>query len=131
MAMSKKDATKYKKLLHAKRAVLQGDAEALESEALEHSMTDESGANSNMPVHFADLGTDSYEQGFAIERLENKEEIIRMIDDALEKFDTKEFGSCEECGVAIKRTRLNALPWAKYCLKCQSDFEENGDFDQD
>ena len=126
MAMTKKDLAKFKKNLISKRAILKGDAEALESEALEHTMTDESGANSKMPVHFADLGTDSYEQDFAIERLENKEEIIQMIDDALERIENNEFGQCEGCDCTIKKSRLNALPWAQYCLKCQSDFEKNG-----
>lgn len=43
----------------------------------------------------------------------------QLIDDALVRLDRGEFGVCEECGEAISPKRLQAVPWAAYCIACQ------------
>jgi len=37
-----------------------------------------------------------------------------------------QFGVCEGCGTAIPMARLNALPYATYCIKCQREMERQG-----
>jgi DnaK suppressor protein len=39
--------------------------------------------------------------------------------------DDSEFGHCVSCGNDIKPARLEAVPWAKYCLNCQ-ELQEQG-----
>ena len=39
---------------------------------------------------------------------------------ATARLETRSFGVCEGCGAAIPLPRLRAMPWARYCLGCQS-----------
>lgn len=48
---------------------------------------------------------------------------LDAIDDALEKVEEGTYGICEECGEAINKKRLKIIPFARYCIKCQSEFE--------
>ena len=48
-----------------------------------------------------------------------------LIDDALQRIRDGSFGTCEACGDDIRIQRLDALPWTRYCLKCQESIEQN------
>jgi DnaK suppressor protein len=43
---------------------------------------------------------------------------------ALQKIDDGSFGSCERCGEDIAEKRLEALPFARYCIDCQRVIEQ-------
>jgi DnaK suppressor protein len=49
----------------------------------------------------------------------------KEIDDALERIDAGTFGTCENCQGAIGAQRLNAIPYARYCVQCERQFEQN------
>ena len=49
---------------------------------------------------------------------------LKAIDEALSKIEDGIYGECEECGEDINKKRLNVLPFARYCVKCQSEFEK-------
>jgi DnaK suppressor protein len=49
---------------------------------------------------------------------------IQLIEDALQKIDSNSYGICEECGEAMAPGRLEALPFAVYCIDCQERIEE-------
>lgn len=103
-------------LLH-KRALIAGDLSKMEMQALRASEQDSSVDN------MADYGTDNYEQDFTLGLIENVEGVILDIDDALERIDDGVYGICEDCGCAIPKARLKALPYARNCVKCQSERE--------
>ncbi|HWR50630.1 MAG TPA: TraR/DksA family transcriptional regulator [Bryobacteraceae bacterium] len=44
---------------------------------------------------------------------------LRLIDAALERMDSGEFGYCAECDEGIPPKRLQVIPWAMYCVPCQ------------
>jgi DnaK suppressor protein len=46
---------------------------------------------------------------------------LRLIDEALDRIRTGDYGSCAGCEGAISSKRLKALPWAKYCIECQEE----------
>jgi DnaK suppressor protein len=48
------------------------------------------------------------------------------IERALEKIDTGTFGACERCGQPIPTGRLEALPFARYCVECQEIIDRDG-----
>lgn len=54
------------------------------------------------------------------ERDQHKLEQIRH---ALDRIDIGEYGICEECGVAISKKRLLALPFTELCVECKSEEE--------
>ncbi|MBI4465752.1 MAG: TraR/DksA family transcriptional regulator [Acidobacteria bacterium] len=44
---------------------------------------------------------------------------LRQVEEALDRLELGEYGHCLGCGSAIAPKRLQAVPWAKYCLSCQ------------
>jgi len=44
---------------------------------------------------------------------------LRMIEEALDRLSSGDFGVCLACEEAIPAKRLKALPWARYCVSCQ------------
>jgi DnaK suppressor protein len=44
---------------------------------------------------------------------------LKLIDAALGRLAAGDFGACLACGEAISDLRLNAIPWAQYCIRCQ------------
>jgi DnaK suppressor protein len=46
-----------------------------------------------------------------------------MIDDALEAIEDGDYGLCEECDEPINEKRLRLMPFARFCVRCQSELE--------
>jgi DnaK suppressor protein len=44
---------------------------------------------------------------------------LRMVEEALDRLDSGEYGICMACDESITPRRLEAIPWAKYCVRCQ------------
>jgi DnaK suppressor protein len=59
--------------------------------------------------------------------LDNKEEAIRrLVMEALQRIDKGVYGQCLECGGKIARARLEAVPYAPYCIECERVREKGG-----
>ncbi len=82
---NKRELTKFKNMLIAKRAELFGDVEKMESDALRS----ESGDLSHLPQHMADQGSDSYDQSLSLDLAAADRRLIKEIDDALARIDPK------------------------------------------
>jgi RNA polymerase-binding transcription factor DksA len=92
--------------------------------ALNKTRSEASGDLSSMPIHMADVGSDNFEQEFTLSLMENDEETLDSIEAALERIEEGIYGSCIECGGRIPKTRLNAIPYTPYCVKCASAIEQ-------
>ena len=110
-------------LLEKRREILRNVAE-FEDEALRKSRLDATGDLSSMPIHMADLGTDNYEQEFALGLMDCERKLLREIDSALGRLEKKTYGICEGTGKPIPRARLEAQPWARYCVVYARKLEE-------
>jgi RNA polymerase-binding transcription factor len=44
---------------------------------------------------------------------------LELVDAALARIDAGTFGRCTRCGKPIAAERLEALPWAAWCIDCQ------------
>jgi RNA polymerase-binding protein DksA len=108
----------YRKRLTALKSRLSRSMSHLEQEALRGTGGETSGSLSNVPLHPADLGTDTYEEEMALGLLENEDRILTEINEALVQLEQGKFGRCENCGQAIPRERLEAVPYARYCITC-------------
>ena len=115
--MSAKEVQDFREKLLAKRREIIGDVNEIEGEALKKSRLDASGDLSSMPIHTADLGTDNYEQEFAIGLMDSARKLLNEIDDALRRIDKGNYGVCEGTGKPIAKARLEAKPWARYCVE--------------
>lgn len=116
--MKKAELKVYKERLLALRARLRGDVTQMADAALKKNRMETTGNLSSMPIHMADLGTDAYEQEFTLSLMETEEGTLGAIENALERIEEGTFGVCEECGVAIPKTRINAIPYVYLCVKC-------------
>ena len=69
--------------------------------------------------HPADTGSETFEveKGRALEV--NEMSLLDKIDDALRAIDDGTYGKCKSCGKEIDRGRLEFLPYAVNCIKCQ------------
>ena len=73
------------------------------------------------------------ERELAIRNLDRESSLLRNIKNALARIADGSYGICLHCEEEIKPKRLDAVPWAKYCIKCQEaadrhEFEsESGD----
>ena len=61
------------------------------------------------------------EMGISLQEMRNRER--QLIDDALASLDEGTYGVCAECGEEISDKRLQALPFARLCVACQSKRE--------
>ena len=122
--MTPADLDSFRQQLLALRERMTGDVSHLTGEALRHAGGEASGSLSNTPIHMADLGTDNFEQEFTFSLLENQEQTLEQIDEALERVRRGTFGRCEECQAVIPKPRLQALPYTRLCVDCARKLEE-------
>ncbi len=58
-------------------------------------------------------------------RLKGRErQLLKKIDEALEKIETGSYGICEICGEDINIKRLEARPVTTMCIECKTEQEE-------
>jgi DnaK suppressor protein len=44
---------------------------------------------------------------------------LKLVDEALDRLNSGDYGICLACEEPIPAKRLRALSWARYCVKCQ------------
>ncbi len=115
--LSAADIEHFRELLLQKRREIFQNVFEIEGETLKKSRLDASGDLSSMPIHMADLGTDNYEQEFALGLMDSERRILHEIDDALQRIEDGVYGICEGTGNPIPKARLEAQPWARYCVE--------------
>jgi RNA polymerase-binding transcription factor DksA len=86
---------------------------------------------SNVPFHLADGGTDEFLHDINATLLENEEYLANEVRAALARLDNGAFGRCEQCGKAIAAARLEAIPYARYCIKCAAAANDSPDVNVD
>src|SRR5690554_1486847 len=89
----------------------------------EESLTGSTQELSAYDNHPADLGTETYERGKDLALQDAKPLLRDKIDEALERIDRGDYGSCMFCGREIPMARLEALLYAVNCLHCQEQLE--------
>jgi RNA polymerase-binding transcription factor DksA len=72
---------------------------------------------SHLPTHSADLDTEELGPEQAMER--NQVALLNATEAALERIETGGYGRCAGCGARIPDARLEAIPYAEYCIDCE------------
>jgi DnaK suppressor protein len=70
-----------------------------------------------------DHATTSSERELLLQQRNREQGLLRMVEVALERIRDGSFGQCISCGNEIDVKRLQAVPWTRYCIQCQEDFE--------
>jgi RNA polymerase-binding transcription factor DksA len=125
LKLSKEDAAKFRKLLLDLRDHLIDGVNFLASDNLKRSHRDASGELSGYSLHMADAGTDNFDREFALSLVSNEQEALYEIEEALKRLDQNTYGICGNCEKAILKARLEAVPFARLCVNCQSTIEKD------
>jgi DnaK suppressor protein len=110
----------FKTMLLEKRNEILGNVRHMEDETLRKSRSE----LSSMPIHMADVGSDNYELENMLGLMDSERRIMREIDDALHRIEEGVYGICEGNDEPIPKARLNAIPWARYCVACANQMEK-------
>lgn len=121
---SKKELEKFEKSLLEERKRLNGILDVMKKEIFERSTKDSSGDLSAYSFHMADLGTDAIDREREYMLASSEGKLLLEVDDALRKIYEGSYGRCEKCTKPIEKTRLEAMPHARLCMKCRK--EEDG-----
>src|SRR5215471_3636594 len=119
--MNRNDLNKYKAQLEAKQEELAAGLRNREDIAIEKT------PDALDEVQLAG------ERELAIRNLDRESSLLRNVKGALARIADGSYGVCLHCEEDIKPKRLDAVPWTKYCIKCQEaadrhEFEtESGD----
>jgi DnaK suppressor protein len=75
-------------------------------------------------MHQADAGSDAYDRDFALSLLSQEQDALYEIDEALKRIEVGTYGKCEMSGKSIPHARLEAIPFARFTVECQSQLEK-------
>jgi DnaK suppressor protein len=78
----------------------------------------------------ADMAANAYTKELLISMSANDRRMLEMIDEALKRVEAGDYGECVNCGEPVSEKRLAAVPWARYCVKCQ-ELQERGLLNQE
>ena len=115
-ALSNRLRKQRQRLLRLREAVLE-EIHQLKSEAGEE--------NPNYSMHPADAATDSFDRDLVLGLASFKQKGLYEIDAALERIDDGTYGVCELTGQLIPWKRLEAIPWTRYSLEAEKQFERD------
>ena len=116
--MNKRELEKYKaKLLEAKANVMSRVQKA------EDYGREADGSSEAMDL--VDKASSSYTKEFLFSLSNTDRKLLQLIDSALERISDGTYGYCLHTGEPIEKKRLEAIPWARLCIKAQ-ELEEQG-----
>ena len=107
----------YRRALMALLGRMQPDANSI-NELSRSSIGGDGQELSRAPMHLGDRGTDEFLFDMNIVLLENEEYLVKEVRAAVARLDAGTFGVCEQCERPIPRERLEAIPYARYCVHC-------------
>jgi DnaK suppressor protein len=107
----KSKATTYRKILEKKAEEVRRSMSAQKAAQLVGRL--------DVPSDEGDLSQQHHEEWIFLNRNTIDVRHLREINDALHRIDTDQYGICLECEEPISGKRLDAVPWAKYCVTCQ------------
>jgi len=107
----KLDVANYRKILEAKAEEVRRSMSAQKAAQVV--------ARLDIPSDEGDLSQQHHEEWIFLNRNTIDMKLLREIADALHRMDQGLYGICLECEEPISTKRLNAVPWARYCVSCQ------------
>jgi DnaK suppressor protein len=120
--MDKRKIKSYRDRLMTRRVGLVGQVQEAEKNSRER--------DSEATQDPADMAANAYNKELMMSMTENDRSMLNLIDEALARIEKAEYGDCVNCGEAVQDKRLEAIPWARYCIKCQ-DLLERGMLSED
>jgi RNA polymerase-binding transcription factor len=83
------------------------------------------------PHDEGDLSQQSHEEWIFLNRNTLDMKLLREVQDALQRIRQETYGVCCECEKPISSKRLDAVPWAKFCVACQERIASGAEADSE
>lgn len=109
--MNSRTKARFKALLEKKREELAADFNAARHRGVE--------GGGEGDKDYIDYAVSSYTKEFLLSLSDMERRQLVAVEDALVSIKDGSYGTCEHCEEPIETKRLEAVPWAKYCLECQ------------
>lgn len=93
---------------------------------LEHSIAaaeQESRALASKPADVLDQAGLEQDKQLILRKIAADQQLLKNLIQALQRIRQGRFGGCVNCGNEIETNRLEAIPWAQYCIRCQETAE--------
>ncbi|NIO06388.1 MAG: TraR/DksA family transcriptional regulator [Proteobacteria bacterium] len=113
--INRRDIGKLKEILLDKREEIIGGVKQI------HASSQEMGQDGIQDM--ADEASNLYTKQILMSLSENQRQVLREIDEALDRITEGTYGTCDGCGDPINLKRLQIRPFAKYCVQCQDSIE--------
>ena len=113
--MTKTELNKFREILEARQAELAQVLRNRDAIAIEKS------------PDALDEVQHAAERELAIRNLDRETNLLRNVRAALRRLEDGSFGTCVHCEEDISLKRLNAVPWAPYCIGCQEMADRSRD----
>jgi RNA polymerase-binding protein DksA len=123
--VNKKDLKHFRERLIEELDKIAASLDRFERNARESSQRDSSGDLSAYATHSADIGTDAMEREKDMMLASRESRTVLLIREALRKIDDGSYGDCEECSKPVGAKRLELIPYAQLCTRCQVKAERN------
>ena len=115
-----KDNVYYERLMQAREAVM-GQMQSHAESALNCADAEKRGVT----THMADVCSDNSRHEMELRLMSEEGNVLELIENALQRLVDGTYGICQDCGERISEARLEARPYAVYCIKCKSAREKN------
>ncbi|MCW8984414.1 MAG: TraR/DksA family transcriptional regulator [Thermoanaerobaculales bacterium] len=116
--MNKRQRERYRKQLLEKRESLLQRVKAARSSETE--------ANDKEAPDLGDRALSTVIRDLSYQLTAKEREILRRIDDALDRIENSTYGTCVSCEKKVLLDRLDAVPWARHCIECQ-ELQDRGE----
>jgi RNA polymerase-binding transcription factor DksA len=117
----------YRQLVEMREQIRQG-LDMHTQETLKRSAKEDSGDLSGYSQHMADAGTDTFDRDFALGLVSSEQELLYEIEEALKRIRNGNYGICEITAQPISADRLAAVPFTRFSLEGQKEFEKQRRF---
>jgi DnaK suppressor protein len=110
--MDKRKAEAYRKRLLAKQVELLRLVTKSEQDGRE--------ADEEATQDIADKAANSYTKEFLFHQSDENRRILQLVNEALDRLKNGGYGLCVACHEEVEQKRLEAVPWARHCIECQT-----------
>lgn len=118
--MATTDFSPHLERLLSLRARLRGVMTQMADSALNHDHS----RTTRMPTNMAELGSGNFDQELTLSLLDSERDTLDQIEAAITRIEEGSYGRCQICGVRIRKSRLQAIPYATQCVRCASEQED-------
>ena len=122
-----KEWESYYRILMSMRNSLKGSLGERSSETIGASAR-ESG---ELSLNSSDAGTETFDRDLALSMVANDQEALEEIEDAIDRIFDGTYGICQETKKPIKKNRLQAVPFTRFSLEGQMQYEKSSRRERD